>query len=574
MRRSITPALRSLCVVSLLAGAGTTSLGCTGTLDAGPAIGGRHATPSDPRGGVCSDAIEASPGGLVRLTPDEYVSSVRDLVGAPSLAIRVTDAAPILTERGARELRDAAEAVLDARAEWTAEVVPCDTDGDVAPACLDAFFDGFAARAYRRPLTAEERAGLRETFATASAELSPADAMDVLVEVVLLSPQVVYRQELGVADASLPANVHRLTDHEVAARLSYALWGTTPDGALLARASEGGLSSAAEVQDEAQRMVADPRARRMLQGFVGSWLGLDGSPAHGGLETASKDEALYPDDSPALRAAMRTEIEELVRWSLEEDGGRIDTLLTTRRAYLNGPLADLYGVRHDGGGDDWRWLELPEGERAGLLTRAGFLSVYAGSRVSSPIRRGVFVLEEVVCSPLGDPPPAASDVVIDGDPVIGDDGNPLVRTVREDVHARTRGAECAGCHDTINPVGFAFEHYDALGIFRTTEQISGLSIDASGALFRAGDADGPVEDAVEMSERLAGSERARTCMADRLVTDLYGAPAASGLSDCARSAARDAALRTGRIEDVVLAIVSDDAFRHVYVEDTSSPVGP
>jgi hypothetical protein len=536
--------------------------GCTGVLDGGPGLAGR-APGSPPGSGACSTAVRASPAGLVRLTPDQYVATVQDLVGAPELELRVTDAGPILTETGVRELRDAVEATVAARDAWSAEVVPCDTSGAVVPGCVDAFLDGFAARAYRRPLTADERSRLEATFEAASAELSFADAMDVLVQVVLMAPQVVYRQDIGVADPSLPASIRRLTDHEVAARLSYTLWGTTPDAALLARADARGLSSAADVQAEARRMIADPRSRRVLGRFVWTWLGLDGNELHRGLAETEKDPELYPQDSPALRAAMQTEIEALVAWVMEEEGGSLETLLTTRRAYVNGPLAELYGVPHGGGADDWRWVELPEGERAGLLTRAGFLGVHSGRRVSSPIRRGVVVLEEVACVALGAPPPDVNNVLPEGGEQLDESGRTVVRSVREDVHARTRGAECVGCHDTINPVGYAFEHYDALGVFRTTEALTGLPIDASGALGRTGDADGPVADAIELSERLAASDTTRRCVADRLLTRFYGSEASAELSECARDAARDAAIRTGRIEDVVLAIVGDDAFRLV-----------
>jgi len=544
--------------------------GCTGTLDGGP--GPRQRIAEVP--GACgTEVVRASPAGIVRLSPDEYVSTVRDLVGAPGLTLRVTDAEPVLTELGLRELRDAAENTVAARGDWSAEVLPCDTSGAVVPGCVDAFLDGFAARAYRRPLTAGERERLTATFESASAELSFGDAMEVLVQVVLLAPQVVYRNEVGVPDASLPAGVNRLTDHEMAARLSYTLWGTTPDEVLLGRAEAHGLSSAEDVRAEARRMLADPRAQQMLGGFVWSWLQLDGGRLHHALEEAVKDETLYPQDSPELRAAMRTEIEQLVSWVMTEEGGSIETLLTTRRAYLNGPLADLYGVSHGGDADDWRWLELPADERAGLLTRACLLPVFAGPRLSSPLPRAAGGPEGVPCPPLGRPRPHVSDVIVEGGEQLDDSGRPVVRSVRQDVHARTRGAECASCHDTINPVGFSFEHYDALGVFRTTEQITGLPIDSSGALSRSGDADGPVEDAIELSARLARSDATRSCVADRLLTSIYGTSASESLPSCVRESIRGTALETGRLEDIVLAIVSDDAFRNVDTRTSSSTEG-
>ncbi len=558
---------------ALLAFALATSAGCTGFIEDGPSGPGWSpdrrtpddpGDPGDPPGVTCDpDVIHASPASTARLTPAQYMATLRDLVGAPSLALAVTDTA-VATLPSTEQLVDAAASVVDQRSAWSREVIPCDTSGAADRACVTAFLDGFAARAYRRPLRPEERTALEASFDRAIGALSFADSMDVLVQIVLASPQVVLRQELGVEDPALPPGIRRLTDHELATRLSYSLWGTTPDDALLTRAAEGTLHHDDVLRDEIARMLTGERGQQAIHEFVAHWLELDGGTVPS-LDVAEKDPTLYPSDSPALRRQMRRELYAFVDWAMEHDGGRISTLLSSRRAYVNGPLAALYGVPHAGADSEWEWIDLPEGERAGMLTRAAFLTVFSPANVDSPIRRGAFVRREVLCRPLPPPPADVDDTTPTGG--LTPDGELL--SVREDVTARTSAEDrCVACHQRINPLGFTFGHYDAIGAFRANDIPSGRPIDASGTSIGTASSDDrledamPVADAVDLSHLFASDDQPTLCLTDRWIAQTLGT---APLDPCVLADIRSRALETGAIRDIVVAIVTTDAFRYIDV---------
>jgi hypothetical protein len=488
---------------------------------------------------------------------------VRDLLGDPGFTPDVDDDAEIITERGVRQLRSAAELAITRQAQWTRPIFPCDIAGPADDACAAELIDRLGSRAFRRPITDDERAWLTGVYADASAELSFSEAMEVVVEVVLASPQMVYVREVGTRVDGLPAGIQRLDDYELATRLSYFLWSTMPDDDLFAAAERGELSSGDGLAAQTERLLADPRAETAVQDFFWQWMQLNGGRLHHALEDTDKSSTLFPEYDPALRSAMRTELEAFIHRVVVEEGGSVDALFNDNRAYVNGPLAELYGVENGPtDADTWEWIELDPNERGGLLTRAAFLTVFSAANVQSPIRRGVFVIEEVLCSPLGEPPPNASDVPVEGGTVDGE-----VLSVREDVLSRTGGDGCNACHSVINPVGFAFENYDAIGRFRTEELTSGLPIDASGQL-QGSDVDGSIEGALELSRALSGSAQVRGCLADRWMTRAIGhAPGA--LDQCALDAARERFAEAGTLRELIVAIVASDTFRYVNTSEVS-----
>lgn len=537
-------------------------VGCSPGAISDPASrsGGRGAGPgSAPL--VCDDGIpDLAVRPLRRLTPAQYANTLRDLVGDPALAPNVDDGGALLSERGTRQLRDAAALVLERRAEWTVPVFPCDLDGAASEACAAAFIDGFVRRAFRRPATEEERAWLMGVYRDAQVELGFRDAMEVLLEVVLQSPQVVYLQEVGVERDGLPAGVRALTELELASRLSYFLWNTTPDDALLDAADRGELAGDG-LRAHAERLLGDPRAEATVQDFFWRYLQLDGGRLHHSLEETTKDATLFPEYGDGLQAAMRTELEAFVRRVFFEEDASFDRLLLARTAYVNASLARVYGV--EGGpatDDDWQWVELDAEERGGLLTRAAFLTVFSAANVQSPIRRGVFVLEEVLCQELGEPPPNASDVPVEGGEVDDGSGGTIVLSVRDDVTARTSEPQCAGCHGVINPVGFTFEHYDAIGRWQDTDRAAGTAIDASGHLAGT-DVDGPVADALALSEALARSQRVRQCFADRWLSRALGE--VGDEDGCTKEGVRARFSESGSMREMLLAIIESDAFRYL-----------
>ncbi|HWB77750.1 MAG TPA: DUF1592 domain-containing protein, partial [Nannocystaceae bacterium] len=548
-------ALASGCYSGLSHG-GSGASGADGQADAGGSSGdaGDGADSGSSGGepsGECAAQIGSRP--LQRLTPVQYRNTIRDLFGDTEFEASYADESTVTSQLGVRQLRTDAEQVIARRGSWTKEVFPCATDGAPDDECVDQFIDGFGRRALRRPADDETRAWLRASYDAAIAEgLAFADAMDVLLAAMLQSPDLVYRIEAGVPAEGQPTNIRRLDDWEMASRLSYFLWDTMPDDELFTAAEAGELSTNSGLRDQIERLLADPRSEGRLQHFVSGWLQLDGGQLHLPLEEAFKDADLFPEYNPALQAAMRDELEAFVRDVFYEKEAAFDQLFMGRRAYVNGPLAQLYGVS-GGPGDEatWAWVDLPESQRAGLLTRAAFLTVFAAAKPQSPIRRGVLVLEEVLCQPLGDPPPNASDTPVDGGDVDDGMGGTITRTVRQDVEFRTeQDATCNACHGTmINPVGFTMEHYDAIGRWQDDEVISGLPVDSSGNLNGT-----PLADAIELSSNLSTNPQVRECFADHWLEDALGLPG-DMLDECTRDSVRQAFVDNGDMRELLIAIV-------------------
>jgi hypothetical protein len=532
--------------------------------DGGTDAGTEGETETDGAGepaGCDGEAPTAAPRPLRRLTPAQYEHTMQDLLGDPAFVAEYDATEPVVTERAVRQLRDGTELALSRRALWTAPVFPCDIEGPSDDACADTFIDQFAPRAFRRPLSTEEREWLQGVYLDARAELGFTDAMEVLAATVLQAPAILYLAELGTPVEGAPETLRRLTDHELASRLSYFLWDTMPDDALREAADAGELTTDEGLQAQVERLLADPRAHARIQRLVWSWMQLDGGMLHFSLEEAQKREDLYPEYGPPLQEAMRLELEAFIADALQGDAS-FDHLMTSNRAYVNGPLATLYGVEGGPQGEDeWAWVELPSSQRAGLLTRAAFLTVFSNTAAQSPIRRGTFTLEEVLCFPLGDPPPDVDDTPIDGGEQPGGEGEPTVMSVREATEARTGSGDCRGCHSVINPVGFAFEHYDAIGRWQDAEVVSGLPVDASG-LLQGSDVDGPVQGAVELGEKLAGSAQVRACFAERWLEEGLGGELGE-LDQCAQDRVTEAFTASGDMRELVTAIVLSSSFRHV-----------
>ena len=506
---------------------------------------------------LCNGEPGVSARPMLRLSPIEYENTMRDLLGDPGFDAEYDDNELDLavTERGVRQLRNGAETAIGRRAEWTAPVYACDIETDDDDGCADALIDEFAPRAFRRPLQDGEREWLRSVYDDAHDSESFEDSMEILTETILQAPSFLYVHFEGEPVDGAPEYIRRLTSHEVANRLSYFVWDTMPDEALFAAAEAGELTSKEKLAEQVDRMLQDPRSKAGVARFVWEWVELDGGSTHPSLEEANKLGDLFPEYSPALTEAMRIETEALIADSV--DNGSFGDLMTTNRAYVNRSLADLYGVTGGPVDDaDWQWVELDPSQRSGLLTRAAFLTVYATPTVQSPIQRGVSVIRDVLCMDLGDPP-----ANVDNTPPTGSDGG----TIRDDVLARTSGADCSGCHNFINPLGFAFGNYDAIGRYQENELLSGLEINSEGEI-TAGDQLGPVANAVDLSEKLALSTMVRGCFADHWFEEAVGGELGE-LDDCERDRVLAVFEETGDIQEMIKEVVLSDTFRFVNVSE-------
>jgi hypothetical protein len=489
-----------------------------------------------------------------RLSREEYTNSVRALLSNDALEpVLDADRERIATLDAVRKWYNAADTAVPASAAWLSAYADCAPEDS---ACAVTLYEAFAERAFRHPLTADERAWLADSWAALPTAASLALRLETIAELIVQAPQFLYLHSEGTPSGALSV----LNGHERAQRLSYFLWDSLPDAELLAAADSGKLDTSAGVRAQAERMLDDDRARPVLRSFLTEWLELDGAAILPSLDETPKSSQLFPDFDDALRRSMRREIEMFMDHVMFEEDGSLEALFSSTRAYVNAPLAELYGVSGPTSADEWAWVDLDPTERAGLLTRAGFLAVHATQNVTSPIRRGVFMLTEVLCTDLMAPPANVNNT-----PVEPTEGG--ANSVREATLLRTGSPSCAGCHLEINELGFAFEHYDAVGRWQDEEAETGSEIDASATLSNAGaDLDGPVDGAVELSARLAQSPEVLRCVTQKwFEVALRRSPVA--LDACSVQQIQAKTAEAGSLRELLLAMVESDAFLHVSHEE-------
>ncbi len=461
-------------------------------------------TPSQPRGETR----------IARLTHHQYDNSVADLLYlsdvAPSAAFLPDPTfggynngknTLQVANRLGRDYRRAAESLAQqvvSSDEAMAQLVPCSQD---AANCEVEFIQDFGLRAFRRPLTDSEVTRYHELFRQGSALVATgnafADGVRVVVEAMLQSPKFLYRAELS-DDSNAPI---ALNGYELAQRLSYALWNTTPDASLLQAARAGTLGDASELKRAAARMLDNAQAHDPVRDFHSQWLRL--SRTH----DLQRDELSFPlfDSHLPLEEETLAFVEHVV-FDLEAG---YDTLMTGSFSFLNEDLARLYGVEGVSG-QELRKVDLDSGTRRGLLTQLGFLASNAYPSDTSPIHRGVFIHRQLLCNDIPDPPPGLNISASEVD-------NP--RTTREAVEQQTSGEACSACHSLINPPGFAFEGYDAAGQLRETDRGNPINTRGSFVL------DGEVvefEGALDLIDAIADSQQARRCLATNLLRYTLG----------------------------------------------------
>jgi hypothetical protein len=414
----------------------------------------------------------------------------------------------------------------------------CDVAARGAPACRAAFLAGFPRRAFRRPLTEPEAERVAAVFDAGAASEGFAGGVQLAVELLLQSPQFLYREELGpIADPAAPTV--RLGPFEIASQLSFLLTGTMPDPALFRAAENGELETADQVRAQALRLLSTERARETMRALIFQWLAVD----H--LDALSKNPTVYPSFTPALAAAMQRDLEAVVDWKLWGSEGSLAGLFTATAAFVDRPLARLYGLESATPPGP---VNLDPATRAGLLTRAAFLAAHAAPDGGGPVARGVFVISNLLCREIPQPPPDA----VNAQPV-GPEG-PLDLTSRPGVAVHSSDPRCRTCHAAIDGIGFGFEEFDGIGAHRTHYR-DGKPVDSSGELLGT-DVDGPFTGVAELSARLAASEVVRECFARQLYRFGMGAiePASFG-------GARGYELGMGtRITDALVNLVGRETF--------------
>jgi hypothetical protein len=360
-------------------------------------------------------------------------------------------------------------------------------------ACAEALVDEFGPRAYRRPLTADERARLLAVYDAGLVDGSFHEASRMLFEALLGSPHFLYLVEVGEEEPAQPG-WYRLNDWELATRLSYALCERPPDDALRDAAAAGELRTGEQVRAHALRLLDEPCGHDTVARFYRQWLRLEQ------LVGLARDPAVYPEFVAATMpdAMLREADRFLAELTWNEDAAVAD-LYTADHTWVDQTAASLYGLSVPG--DALTRVDLPP-ERRGVLTLPGILTVTSKFSQTSPVHRGAFVIRDLLCGVLASPPEGLNVTPPALDPTL---------TTRERWAAHSSDPACSGCHARLDPVGFALEDFDAMGRHRTTE--NGKPIDASGGLPDLGAADGSVVGGAALAGLIAGSDEAAACFA-------------------------------------------------------------
>ncbi len=502
---------------------------------------------------------------LRRLTRFEYNNTVRDLLstqsrpadGFPSEVLANgfgNDAsAQSVSSLLAETYNVAAESLADevtATPGAMATLAPCAADiSDSSPssdveACTESLVASFVSRAFRRPLQASEIQAWTAFADEVRGDADFATSVAAVVEAVLQSPDFLYRVEVGFVD---DAGRRRPTGHEMASRLSYFLWGTMPDRALIEAAEAGELVDRTSVVEHATRMLADDRTHTMVRFFFDNALPISS------LAQLERDAERYPSYDAEVGAAMREETQRFLEYEIFEGPGTWDHALTAPYTFMNERLAQFYGVEGVSG-DAFVKVDLDPQQRLGVLMHAGVLAGTIHSNETNPVTRGAFITRALMCTEVPLPTGDVADEIKPPDPDSG-------ATARERFSRHSEDPVCSGCHALMDPIGLTFENFDAVGQWRTQE--NGVEIDASGALPGLGDVSGPVE----LVQGIADSSLTHGCFVTHWSNFAYGRTAAEA-DDCTQERLTQQFEDSGHdVQQLLLDLTQSDDFLFLAPEE-------
>jgi Protein of unknown function (DUF1592)/Protein of unknown function (DUF1588)/Protein of unknown function (DUF1587)/Protein of unknown function (DUF1595)/Protein of unknown function (DUF1585) len=492
--------------------------------------------------------VEAVP--VRRLNRAEYSNTMRDLLGDTSNAGAAFPAdsprggftnnaeALSLSALQVGQYFSTAESLVKTAltSPQRASLVKCDPKNG-AEACASQTLGAFARRAFRRTVTAEDTKEFMAPFlASAKAGDTFDESLSLSMRAILTSPYFLFRIEDAGGPGLQGTPVSQLA---LASRLSYFLWSSMPDEALLSAAEAGKLGTREEIEAQAVRMMADPKAQALFETFATEWL----LAKQSGI---APDKALYPGFDDALKASMVGETRAFITSFLLTDRP-VSEMLTAKDSYLDSRLATFYGLPAPSAPGFSR-VEFPgSSPRIGLLTQGLFLSMTAIAKRGSPSRRGTWVLSNLMCS---EPPPPPPDAPTD---------LPAARpneTVRQMLETVGTNAKCGGCHKTIDPIGLGLENFDAVGAFRDKD--NGAAVDASGTL-----PDGQKFTGVEqLAKLLTADTRFNACAATKLFEFATGKEILPSEKERVAGLGKAMNGAGNKLRALTLRLVNDVAFRN------------
>ena len=535
------PGCRAL--VGIAVGLALAGSGCVGVLTDGPSESkGTDPLGRLPNGETCRGMSDVGASRARRLTRWEYENAIRDLFGVALNSTVDTDGeVGPFSSNDRSEITGPVAGQYLTMAEQVSERIELDPltagCGAAESECWHRWIARIASRAYRRPASDVEIAELVQLFDASNRHDVGARRV---AEAILQSPLFLYHLEQGVGTGP----VRRLTQHELAARLSFFLWRSLPDERLLSAADRGELSGPTALEREARRMLQDDRAEEVFSRFFFEWLAVDDTT---GL---TKDAVVYPSFDRGVLDRMTEETRRFLGWAFRTDP-TLTAVLRSRDTFIDAELSDYYGVAAPA--VPWDRVTMPTGSRVGLLTHGLVMATHGKVDNTAPIQRGVLLQTHVLCTSIAPPPPGT-----DASDPPREEG--VSRRVAFDMH-RVDG--CASCHRLIDPVGFAFERFSGAGVYR--EQDAGGAIDASGELVGT-DVDGPFSGADELVDRILESDQLRSCMTRQWFRFALGRRE-TDLDACSIRAALDRFAETDDdLRELLVGIVTSHAFQSVRKE--------
>ncbi len=499
------------CALAVACEGDVTSSSRGGTTGSGAASGGGSTQGSG--GGLSSAEFSASESVARRLTRAELDNTLRDVLGddtAPASRILADDLFTpydnnYAEQQASAALIDSLEALAEdvakraLAADHRDSIVPCTPSGADDAACFQQTIEAVGRRLFRRPLTSDEISAYLtlQDFATEDNPYVDNDfytGVELFLRSVLQDPEFLYRIEIGTATDT--PGVLALGSYEIATRMGYFLWGSTPDDALLQAADEGALTDSGARREQAARLLADERARSQLHRFHAMWLGYRSIP-----HTAE------------LASALNLETTTLIDRVVFEAGRSYLELFQSTETYLTSFLAQHYGLPEPAGGEGW----VPYGDsgRGGILSHGSVLAAFGKFADTSPTQRGIFIQTRLMCNTI--PPPPAN---VDVDQPPGKDGTAVCKYDRYAAH-RESSTSCAGCHNQIDPVGFGLENYNIAGQWRDADDgHPECLISGEGELPGYGTFHGPRE----LGDKLVESGLLDDCIVRQLYSFAVGRP--------------------------------------------------
>lgn len=501
----------------------------------------------------CAGSKVLDPGLAIirRLTRREYDNTVADLLfdsSAPSKQFpsderrlsfdnnaEYLSVSPTHTER-----YDLASATLAAGAvqKNLSKLLSCKPSSATDETCAKTFIQDFGQRAFRRPVDKAEEDRLLTVFKQ-GAKTDFNTGITLVVEVALQSAPFLYRVELGEAVAGSDKYA-KLTPWEMASRLSYLLWASMPDEALFQAARDNKLTTREQVASQVSRMLQDPKAKQMVGSFHEQWLGL------GDLQSLDRDAKLFPDWKNENVQLLKQEAREFTS-SLLFNGGSVKDLFVAPYTMMNASLAKHYGVSGGGGATDFGKVEDSK-RHSGVFTLGAVMASTSKINQTSPVLRGKFIREHMLCQSLPPPPPDVNAEAPSLDPKL---------TTRERFAMHSTNASCANCHKLLDPVGLGMENFDPVGRYRDNE--NGLTLNVKGRL-ESTDVDGDFDGVFELAKLLSESKEARRCIVTNWFRFAYGRTEST--SDLCFLHQLDARFQksSGDLKDLLVAMTELDAF--------------